>query len=72
MSMREELEKMKDLYQSVEVLCTDIENLLNRIDDINRFKRDIKEEWEHLNKYYVEPLNDSYLEVQEAYLKIEM
>lgn len=63
---------VKKLVDEVEILCTDLEGLLNQIDDINRFNYDIKEKWDYLNRYYIEPLAASYEKVTDAYCEVDL
>lgn len=64
---------MQKLIESVEVLSTDLENTLNQIDDINRFNYEVTpEKWEHLTRYYFEPLAASHEKVSEAYCDLDI
>lgn len=63
------VKKFIDEYES---FSTDLESLLNQIDDINRFNYDIKEKWDYLNKYYIGPLSESFNKVNDAWCEVDI
>lgn len=51
--------KYKNIVSGVSVPDYEpLESFLNQIDDINRFKKEVTPDlWDHLNRYYITPLN---------------
>ena len=64
--------KVKAFIEEAESLSTDLEGLLNQIDNINRFNYDIKEKWDYLNQYYIKPLAESYGKFTDAYCELDI
>lgn len=64
---------LQKIMNEVESCSTDIEELLNQVEDINRFNYEVtKEKWEHLTRYYFEPLAASFEKLQDVYCGIDI
>lgn len=56
-------DSIKKYIETTETLLDDLEQFINKIDDLNRYNEPItQEKWEHLMFYYVKPLKKQYAE----------